>query len=175
MPPEPDHSATPNDLHARVVALMKRLGLTRREDLASRMGYSRTSLYTYETGQDTPSDRFLMALEALENRAQELTASTVGSFSQLVSEDPPENDSFARLLRGMDFPALCSVIESAAAQLRSATRYVPEAAQHIQAALNEIRQRSPSGRILRYPMLSPEPLPTPHLPPQQLPPSPPFP
>lgn len=123
---------------------MQRLKITRREDLARRIGYSRTSLYTFEAGLDKPSDRFLMALEALENRA----ASAEVQLS--LMEDAAGDDPVARLLRGLDFNGLCSVMESGVAQLRASGRAVPEALAQVAQAVAELRSRPPTGQRISY-------------------------
>lgn len=53
-------------LNERIPLLMARAGIKNRDALSQKLGYSRTQLHALETGKITPSDRFLAALEALE-------------------------------------------------------------------------------------------------------------
>lgn len=137
----PVADATPSppvpDLRSRIESLMKRLNITRRDELARRIGYSRTALYTFENAIETPSDRFLLALEALENRAE--------GAANIVKNEERNEDPVARLLINLDFAGVLSVMEAGVGQLRAAGRMVPDACRQVQMALEEIHRRSPTG------------------------------
>jgi transcriptional regulator with XRE-family HTH domain len=54
-------------LPIRLRGLMMHLGIKKKEDLAQRLGYSRTQLYSIETGKLPPTERFWNSLAQLEN------------------------------------------------------------------------------------------------------------
>lgn len=144
-PAYPNPDPAPEEVTRRVEALMRAMGVRNRASLASALGYSRSQLYAIEKGEVPVTRKFLISLEALEKAPQ-----SSQDESPVMREDPPPDDAVARLLRGLDFPALCSVVDSSAEEITRAGRYVPEAARQIRQALDEMQSRLPAAKPVRY-------------------------
>ncbi len=148
MPPDSANSpgVTPEAVTWRLESLMRSMGFRNRASLSVALGYSRSQLYAIEKGEVPVTRKFLISLEALEAAARDAAAAE----QPVMREGGPKDDAVARLLRGLDFSALCSVLASSTEEISRAGCFVPEAARQIHQALDEMQSRQPGTKNVRY-------------------------
>jgi hypothetical protein len=139
-----------DELSVRLYGLMRHLGMKKKEDLAKKLGYSRTQIYMIERGEVEPTARFWSRLEEVEresgfaahrgkavpnNNEQSRTSDQSGR----LAEDPAEYGRGVRMA-DVELQALASLLMLHAARLTAGEKIdsdIPHARTAMERALKD--------------------------------------